>query len=174
MNEIETNNLKSFEIAKLQWSDINFYNLLHPPSLSVSTRLSSFRRESRLPFRYWEPSQESCPRTRNAHVTDWGGYLTDFQFRSITGLFRKFRPITVLRGKILTNHRLLQKILTNHKLPWDIPTNHSPLLRIWKKYEEIWRNMEEKWRNMKEYVENMKENEEYEGICKKYEGNMKK
>ena len=32
-----------------------------------------FWQEARLPFRYWEPSQESCPRTRNAHVTDQEG-----------------------------------------------------------------------------------------------------
>ena len=34
--------------------------------LITSAHFNQFWRETRLPFRYWEPSQELCPRTRNA------------------------------------------------------------------------------------------------------------
>ena len=108
-----------------------------------------FWRETHLPFRYWEPSQESCPHTRNAHVTDRGGLahgvtvfnsdqsqasLKNFEqsrsfvekFGLITSFHEKFRPITVL----------------------------------------CW-NMKELWRK---YEGNMKKHEE---IMKEYDGNMK-
>jgi len=73
-----------------------------------------------------------------------------FQFRPITGLFKKFRTITIFRGKIWTNH----------KFPWEIPTNYSPLLEYEGVMKEIWRKYEETWRN-------------YEGIRWKYEGNIR-
>ena len=64
-----------------------------------------------------------------------------------SGFYGKFRPITVLCGKILNYHRLPQEFLSNHKLLWEILTNHSPLLEVgnMKEYKgamkEIWRNM---------------------------------
>ena len=75
-----------------------------------------------------------------------------FQFRPITGFYKKFRPITSLFKNCWPITALRGKILTNHKFPWEIPTNHSPLL-------EIWRNMKELWRK-------------YEEIMKKYERNI--
>jgi len=42
-------------------------------SSSIKKCKKLFWGETGLPFRCWEPSQESCPHTRNAHVTDRGG-----------------------------------------------------------------------------------------------------
>ena len=47
-----------------------FQILRHRPEVSALSVTQLLLAGDRLPFRYWEPSQESCP---NAHVTDRGG-----------------------------------------------------------------------------------------------------
>ena len=82
--------------------------------------------------------------TRNAHVTDRGGYLTKSRF----------------------------SIPTNHSLLWQNSDQSQLLVGNMKEYEgvmkEIWRNMKEIWRNMKK-LWNMRKYEEIRGNMREYE-----
>ena len=52
---------------------IKFSKIVRRSLGQLGPLVCDYWRETRLPFWYWEPFQESCPRTRNAHVTDRGG-----------------------------------------------------------------------------------------------------